>query len=843
MKRVSRVLTVVISCFLLLASCEKETMLAINVFALSFDNNGGNETVNLVANKVWSATSSQNWCKVSPFSGEGSDNGNITLSVSCDANPTYDERTCTITITCEELTKTIAVFQSEGKGFIVSQTEYNLTNEEQTISVEVQANVQYTVSIDDVCKSWIKQTSTKGLSSNTIKFTISKNADFDGREGKITIKQTDGSLSGTVVVKQSQQNGLFISTSEYNLSNEKHTLTVEVKANVEFDVKPNVDWIKYVETKGLKTSQIVLEVASNEDYDSREGKVTVKQKNGELEGVITVHQEQNYGLFLSQTEFNLSNAAQQIDVEVKYNVQFDVVIPDTCKKWISLVGTKGLSSRYHTFSISKNGTYDNREGSITFKQKNGSLSGTITIKQLQTEGLIVEKTNFTVSAEEQTIGIKVKSNANYDVIVDDSCEDWISRVQTKGLTEETITLRVAKNEGGARTGKVLLKGEGVQQEIIIQQETEVFVEFDDDEFEAFCVKLCDYNGDNKVSLGEAATIKGMHVNTDGIQSLRGIERFENLRTLNCMPKNSGKGQLTSLDVSKNTALEQLDCRDNKISVLDLSNNPALVFLVCCKNQLTILDISNNNELKDIWCYENQLKVLDIANKPKLERLSCYDNQIAILDVSKSTALQLIDCNDNKITTLDVSNHKALQFVHCKNNQIATLDVRKSTKLQQMFCGGNQLTTLDVSKNTELRTLDCATNKITSLDLSNNPALTDLECSSNQLTALNVSKNTALTWLTCFFNNLTTLDVSKSVELVDFGCGYNKLTTLDVSKNTKLNRLYCNSNQLVALDVSTNTALKQLVCISNPELKEIWLKVGQKIESFQYDRDVAIVSYK
>ena len=85
-------------------------------------------------------------------------------------------------------------------------------------------------------------------------------------------------LSSTVTIKQSQLDGLFITTPEYNLSNEKQTLTVEVKSNIDFEVKSEADWITYIETKGLKTNQIILDVAEN-DGNVRVGEVLVVSKS------------------------------------------------------------------------------------------------------------------------------------------------------------------------------------------------------------------------------------------------------------------------------------------------------------------------------------------------------------------------------------------------------------------------------------------------------------------------------------------------------------------------------------------------------------------------------------
>ena len=813
----SSLLSLLIFFLFLFTSCEKETILTVNQSSLSFENKGGSQTVSIVANKVWSVSSNQSWCKVSPSSGDGSEDSNITISVSCDANDSYDERTCNITVSCGELTKTIAVSQSEGKGLIVSQTEYSLTNEEQTISVEVKANVQYSVEIDNACKSWIKQASTKGLSSNIIQFTISKNNDYDGREGKITIKQTDGSLSGTVVVKQSQQNGLFISTPEYNLSNEKHTLTVEAKANVEFEVSPKVDWIRYVETKGLKTSQIVLEVSANDGYDKRDGSVVVKQKNGELSGTITIHQEQNYGILVSQSEFTLSNEAHTVDVEVKYNVDFDVVILDACKEWVSIVGTKGLSTRTYTFSVAKNESYDDRECSITFKQKNGSLSGTVLIKQSQTDGLIAEKTEYKVTAEEQTLDIKIKSNVSYEVVIDDACKDWLSLVQTKGLTESIVSLFVTKNEGDTRKGKVYLKSDGIQEEITIVQDAEGYVEFEDANFKAYCVRVFDKNNDKKISYAEAKLVTSIAVNTEDIASLGGIECFENLESLTCKPNYVG----ARLGRESFTLIN--------------SNNEEVIGL------LTYLDMSHNLKLQHLNCKANQLTTLVVSNNSALTHIDCSFNPLAALNVSNNASLTQLLCYYNQLTSLDVSNNTALTDLCCENNQLTSLDVSNNTALTRLECGFNQMTSLDVSYNASLSQLLCENNQLSSLDVSNNSSLTWLQCYDNQLTSLAVSNNTGLTGLWCFDNQLSSLDVSNNTALTLLGCSDNQLSFLDVSHNTALTLLSCSDNQLTTLDVSNNLSLSSLYC-DNSTMEYLYMMAGQEIADFSKN-DVTEIVYK
>ena len=72
------------------------------------------------------------------------------------------------------------------------------------------------------------------------------------------------------------------------------------------------------------------------------------------------------------------------------------------------------------------------------------------------------------------------------------------------------------------------------------------------------------------------------------------------------------GNLTALDVSRNTELKELYCFDNQISTLDLSKNTALTGLYCYGNRLTELDVSKNINLIELYCYNNRIKFLDVS---------------------------------------------------------------------------------------------------------------------------------------------------------------------------------------------------------------------------------------
>ena len=130
----------------------------------------------------------------------------------------------------------------------------------------------------------------------------------------------------------------------------------------------------------------------------------------------------------------------------------------------------------------------------------------------------------------------------------------------------------------------------------------------------------------------------------------------------------GRG-LTSLDVSKSTALTKLECGGNQLTSLDVSKSTALTTLWCGGNQLTSLDVSKSTALTKLWCNNNQLTNLDVSKNTALTKLECYYNQLTSLDVSKNTALTELECGSNQLTSLDVSKNTALKVLNCYYNQL------------------------------------------------------------------------------------------------------------------------------------------------------------------------------
>ena len=116
----------------------------------------------------------------------------------------------------------------------------------------------------------------------------------------------------------------------------------------------------------------------------------------------------------------------------------------------------------------------------------------------------------------------------------------------------------------------------------------------------------------------------------------------------------------------------------------------LIYLVCNNNQLTSLDVSGLTTLQELYCQSNQLSSLNVSGLTALTVLYCFSNQLTSLNVSGLIALTVLYCQLNQLSSLIVSGLTALVNLYCNNNQLSSLDVSGLTSLQRLYCDTNQL---------------------------------------------------------------------------------------------------------------------------------------------------------
>ena len=127
--------------------------------------------------------------------------------------------------------------------------------------------------------------------------------------------------------------------------------------------------------------------------------------------------------------------------------------------------------------------------------------------------------------------------------------------------------------------------------------------FPDAVFREYVLSNFDTNGDKKLTDAEAKKVKSLYLREEGIASLKGIEYFTALTSLNYRGgKLEHGGQLATLDVSKNTALLELIVECHQLTSLKVSGCTKLNVLHCGENRLTALDVSKI-PLWSIWTAE------------------------------------------------------------------------------------------------------------------------------------------------------------------------------------------------------------------------------------------------
>lgn len=202
-----------------------------------------------------------------------------------------------------------------------------------------------------------------------------------------------------------------------------------------------------------------------------------------------------------------------------------------------------------------------------------------------------------------------------------------------------------------------------------------------------------------------------------------------LETLSC-----GGNNIASLDLSKNLKLKSLMVggefgeKYNPIASLDISNNVELVDLVLieCHN-ITNIDVSKHTKLENLMFPETGITSINLKNNTALSRLTCYYAPLTQLDLSNNKSLTFLYCDDTQITELDVSNNPLLNELRCADTPITKLDVSKNPLLEILWCRSTLITTLDVSNNPELTDLNCGDCCLRELDITNNPKLTWIPC--------------------------------------------------------------------------------------------------------------------
>ena len=419
---------------------EETASITCSTTSLSLGYEGGEKTLSFTTNKNWtiSIASGISWCTISQTAGSA---GAFNVSVKVLENQEYDERNVTISIKCDNATHNVVLTQKQKDALLITTNKYEVDQTGGIIEVEVKANIDYQVQIAEASSDWIKESSSRGLSSHKHSFTIAESEEYDKREGEIHFKS--GNRIEAVKVYQTGGAILVLSKNEYTVSDKGETISVELKSNTEYGVQmPDVDWITDVtSSRGISSHTLKYVVSANETYDSRSAEIIFYDKNSDLKDTLKIVQVQKDAIIVSKKEYEVINEGETIEVRLSTNVNFEVTMPDV--DWVTQINSRALTENILYFKVTENITEESRSAEIIFTNTDSQLSEKIMIVQKGIFVLQLVNDEYTVSDVGETIEVEIKSNIEYGILMPDV--DWITQLE-RSVSTDKLKFIVSANE-------------------------------------------------------------------------------------------------------------------------------------------------------------------------------------------------------------------------------------------------------------------------------------------------------------------------------------------------------------------------------------------------------------
>lgn len=376
------------------------------------------------------------------------------------------------------------------------------------------------------------------------------------------------------------------------------------------------------------------------------------------------------------------------------------------------------------------------------------------------------------------------------------------------------------------------------------------IEIPDANFEQALIDLgFDTNGLNgNILLSDADKIETLRIsnpleNTNlpnvnsKISNITGISSFANLKSLYCSHNSIG-----TIDLSKNTYLKVLDCRENNLVYVNVANgnNTNVTYFQTINNpNLTCIQVDNQQFSLDNWIFTDQQT--GFSEDCSLgDVVSNYYTAVPDNDFEQVLINYKIDdvidgkfITENAYYTTELSTDwnnlapknlkgieafKSLKKLQSAGNNLEKLDLSQNVKLEELVLDG-KIDTLNLKKLINLKKISADGAGIKYIYLKDAVNLEYLYLPNNSLESIDVTKNIKLTYISVVKNKLKSLDVLKNTLLEKLGCYDNEIEYLDLSKSKNLIELVTHRNNLGYLNMKNgnNKRMSSFAAFNNPNL--------------------------
>ena len=446
----------------------------------------------------------------------------------------------------------------------------------------------------------VKQVTLLSINQEPLSGSFESTVTFDSNKAISTLKNKV--VSGSPVVTYKPESGLFAEQTAYYVA--LPTTTLE---------------------QGL-TLAFVLNNGKAVQYKVRSA---VAIKRGEVKdlGLITINESKAKSFILKNQGLIDAVSKRVTGLERDADGNLDVYTADNLEKILSYKGHLGILNQDNLTSIDELQYYRNVTGITLDKNKN--LAG---------------KLDF--SKYPQLVGSIIVQNSPLVTSIDVTGLDKITTfaaTRMKNMTDVTI-------KGNSKLQSVSLHHNDALQAVDVRDLPELRTV---ETYFSKSVTTIKTAGSPKLTIINAtscsslSSIPGLNENTQLVDFVAPYTALESLDF-----SNQPNLRSVSLLGAKTKELKGLAAAGTNLKSLQLS-----------LTQLSSLDVSNNTELLELELYSSKITKLDVTANKKLKRLRIPFNPLEELVLGDNTALEYLDISHDRLSTLDITKLTALTKIY------------------------------------------------------------------------------------------------------------------------------------------------------------------------------------
>ena len=296
----------------------EQIYISINPSILSFDYDGGTQSVSVLSNGSWTATLDADWFSLGTTSG----NGNAEVTVTVSENEMQEARVGFVTFLSESGVSVQLDIKQEAAPdphyLEVTPLGVNIDKDGGSADITVSCDEDWTVSVEE---SWVSLSTTTGSGNGTFTVTAEPNTFSEMRQSVVTV--ISGFLSKRVIVTQAAGEApisLTVSPDTLYAAYTGGFKHFSITSNASWSLTtPNDDWITLQTTSGTGNGEIDIVVDYNGSDTERVGVVNVIHNFTVMASVVVV-QEGKPNIFETDvTEINVHPEGGEYTIQLTAN--------------------------------------------------------------------------------------------------------------------------------------------------------------------------------------------------------------------------------------------------------------------------------------------------------------------------------------------------------------------------------------------------------------------------------------------------------------------------------------------------------------------------------------------